>query len=111
MWSRCTTKGEHCNRHLKCFKMLRFRPRSRFRDLPERSLKKNLGVLLGEGFFLQSALRTVPLVNPINHPEQGECRRPRSDDPLCSTSTLNLRHQVLQEMNVVFLAGVDALAQ
>src|SRR5207244_8633558 len=72
---------------------------------------KYLSVLLRQAFLLQRSLRPVPLINPIDHPQQCKSRCPGGDGPLRSPRALDFGDDVLQEMYVIFLARVNALAK
>src|ERR1700675_4692455 len=75
----------------------------------------HLGELRHDVMCLQVALRLIPLVNPIDHTEQGEGSGARGDGALRVTLSLsvhlNIGDQAFHEVNVFLPAGIDALAE
>src|SRR5437588_1294248 len=72
--------------------------------------EKDFGVLPDEVLLLQRTFWPVPLVNPIDHSEQCERSRPMRDVSALAHA-LNFQDQLLDKMDVLLLASVDALAQ
>src|SRR6202162_4193576 len=89
----------------------------------ENAAEDQIGELRNQILCLQLAFRLVPLVDPVDHAEQGKGGGTRSDLPfgvmrllslvLCFLLNflLNFGHEVFEEVNVFLFAGVDALAQ
>src|SRR6266849_3778257 len=73
--------------------------------------EENFRVLAYQVFLLQSTLRPVPLVDPVDHAQQREGRCPWADYSLGLPRALQLGDQALHEMYIVFLARVDAASQ
>ena len=64
---------------------------------------------------LQVALGLIPLVNPIDHAQQGEGSGARADGAFCMTSALSaglhVGDQALDEVYVFLLSSIDTFAQ
>src|SRR5208283_4236452 len=60
---------------------------------------------------LQLALRLIPLVDPVDHSQQGKRGGAGADGTFGLTGPLYFGNQVLDEVNVFLLADVDAFAE
>jgi len=76
----------------------------------ERPGKEDVGVLADEIVFLELPFGPVPLVNPVDHPEESESSCSRTHNAAIAGS-LHLGNQVLDEMDVFLFACVYSLAQ
>src|SRR6185437_2223517 len=79
--------------------------------LLERPAKEYFRVLLGQVVSLQHSIWLIPLVNPIDHAQQRESRGTRSYISFRLAKALDFRNEVLNEVDVILLAGIDFFAQ
>src|SRR5215468_204860 len=73
--------------------------------------KQQFGILRNQILRLQAAFGLIPLVNPIDHAEQGQGRSARRDAALRALLFLHVGNHALDKVNVILLAHVDLLAQ
>jgi hypothetical protein len=67
----------------------------------EDACKNQIGKLWNQVLRLQVAFRLVPLIDPIDHAEQGEGGGARADFAFCPlTFILHFRHEVFEEVDV-----------
>ena len=73
--------------------------------------EEDFGVLVRDLFRAERAFLLVPLIEPVNHAQQGKGGRSRADYSENSPLLLNLRNERLQKTDVILFASVDLLAQ
>src|SRR6266436_7622028 len=74
---------------------------------PHRAVEKNIRVLLHQRVSRQRPTGFVPLINPVDHADQGKGGRPRRDRRRGITLALDVGDEVLDEVQVILLASVD----
>ena len=73
--------------------------------------EEDFGVLVRDLFRAERAFLLVPLIEPVNHAQQGKGGRPRAHSSENSPILLNLRNDRLQKTDIALFAGVDLLAK
>ena len=110
MWSRhmrpCRSQNSFPPTRNEC---LHGQPRRFPEVLVERASEEDLGVLTRDICFGKRALGLVPLVDPVDHAEQGESSGARADPGFGSASALHIADQVFHKVNVVLLCPLMRL--
>src|SRR5271170_7442120 len=82
--------------------------RSSIPGLGQGPAEEYFGELRRDLLAVQCALGFVPLVNPVDHTQQGESRSAATNISSGWLRSLNCRHQTFHEVNVFLFSSVDA---
>src|SRR6202142_1527936 len=80
-------------------------------ELTHRSAKKDVGELTNNGVASERTAGLIPLINPVDHADQGEGGRARRHRRTGVPLALHVGDHVLDEVYVILLAAVDLAAQ
>src|SRR6202167_968912 len=73
-------------------------------------MKENIRILLHQSFPRQRTIRFVPLINPVDHPDQRQGGGARRDRRGRVALALDVGDEMLDKVQVIFLASVNLAA-
>jgi len=79
--------------------------------LPQQAAEKEIHVAVGEFRLLDWTVRPIPLVEPVDHAQQGKRSQARGNRGLASLPMLDLRDEILEHLDVLLFSRVDLSTQ